>query len=124
MSTKPFAYVVEDNPDQYVVFTKALEMAGYDVDGAKDGSIARQRLNEITPDLVLLDLHMPNVTGAMLLKQIRADARLENTRIWLATADARLAEQLRPQADLVLLKPVSFLQLRQLAERVGGKPKN
>ena len=124
MNAKPTAYVVEDNPDAYIVFTKALEMAGYDVDGAQDGAVAQQRLTEIVPYLVLLDLHMPNVTGAMLLSQIRADARLENTRVWLVTADARLAKELSEDVDLVLLKPISFVQLNQLAERVIGKPKN
>ena len=122
-NAKPLAFVIEDYPDQYTVFCKALEMAGYDVDGTIDGAIAQQRLAEVVPDLILLDLHMPNVSGDILLAQIRADDRLAKTRVWLATADALHAEVLRSQADLVLLKPISFLQLRQLAERVIGKPK-
>jgi hypothetical protein len=38
----------------------------------------------------------------------------------IATADARMAELLHEQADLVLLKPISFIQLRTLAERLGA----
>ena len=82
-----------------------------------DGAVAQKRLEEIIPDLIVLDLHIPNVPGNILLKQIRADERLKETRVFLATADANMAEQLRDQAELVLLKPIGFAQLRELAER-------
>jgi CheY-like chemotaxis protein len=123
MDQKPIAYIIEDYEDQIVVFRKALEMAGYEVEVAEDGAVAQQRLGEITPDLVILDLHLPKVSGNVLLKQIRSEARLDKTRVWVATADASLGEQLRGQADLVLLKPVSFSQLKQLAERYIGQPR-
>jgi CheY-like chemotaxis protein len=60
---------------------------------------------------------MPHVTGDILLKQIRSDERLKNTRVFLATADANMASYLRDQAELVLLKPIGFFQLKELAER-------
>jgi CheY-like chemotaxis protein len=60
---------------------------------------------------------MPNVTGDILLKQIRSDERLKKTRVFLATADANMAGYLRDQAELVLLKPIGFTQLKELAER-------
>ena len=117
MERKPLGYIVEDYGDTVNIFRWALEMAGYDVEVAKDGAIAKQRLAEIVPDLIILDLHMPNVPGDLLLKQIRTDQRLANTRVFLATADANMAAQLRDQAELVLLKPISVMQLRDLAER-------
>jgi CheY-like chemotaxis protein len=117
MDKKPLGYIVEDYEDTVNVFSWALEMAGYDVEVAKDGGVAQQRLKEIVPDLIILDLHMPNVPGDKLLMQIRSDERLSNTRVFLATADANMATQLRDQVELVLLKPISLTQLRELAER-------
>lgn len=117
MDKKPFAYVVEDNQDAVAIFQAALEQAGYEVQVALDGAVAQQQLTELVPDLIVLDIHMPNVSGDQLLKQIRSDARLKNTRVFLATADANMASHLRDQAELVLLKPIGFSQLKELAER-------
>ena len=117
MEKKPLGYIVEDYEDTVNVFSWALEMAGYEVEVAKDGAVAQKRLAEIVPDLIILDLHMPNVPGDKLLQQIRSDERLSKARVFLATADANMAAQLRDQAELVLLKPISVSQLRDLAER-------
>lgn len=117
MDEKPLAYIVEDNPDTVTIFQGALELAGYDVKVAMDGAIAQMQLNEIIPDLIILDLHMPHVTGDILLKQIRSAESLKNARVFLATADANMASYLRDQAELVLLKPIGFSQLKDLAER-------
>lgn len=117
MDKKPFGYIVEDYEDTANVFKWALEMAGYVVELAKDGAVAQHRLTEIVPDLIILDLHMPNVPGDKILEQIRSDERLVDTRVFLATADANMAAQLRDQAELVLLKPISVAQLKDLAER-------
>ncbi len=117
MEKKPFGYIVEDYEDTVTIFQWALERAGYEVEVAKDGAVAQKRLTEIIPDLIILDLHMPHVPGDILLQQIRSDERLANTRVFLATADANMAAQLRDQAELVLLKPISLAQLQELAER-------
>jgi len=117
MDGKPIGYIVEDYDDTANLFKWALEMAGYVVEVAKDGAVAQQRLSEIIPDLIILDIHMPHVSGDKLLQQIRSDERLVDTRVFLATADANMAAQLRDQAELVLLKPISVAQLKDLAER-------
>ena len=117
MERKPLGYIIEDYEDTLNVFTWALEMAGYQVEATRDGAVAQKRLTEIVPDLIILDLHMPRVSGDKLLEQVRSDERLVDTRVFLATADANMAAQLRDQAELVLLKPISLTQLRELAER-------
>lgn len=117
METPPLAIVIEDNEDQNLVFTTALEKAGYQVESVYDGTTAQKRLSETTPEIVVLDLHMPGVRGDVVLKQIRSDERLSSVRVILATADAAFADSLRGQSDLVLLKPISFSQLSQLASR-------
>ncbi len=116
--TPPFALIVEDDPKLAAIFAQALQMAEFETEIVPDGEIALVRLAETTPAVVVLDLHLPNISGADILHQIRADTRLAKTRVMLTTADSVMAETLRSEADLVLLKPISFTQLRDLATRL------
>lgn len=115
--TKPIALVIEDNADQNLVFTMALNKAGYATESLHNGTDAQQRLKEVVPHIVVLDLRMPDMDGNIILAQIRKDERLSKVNVILATADAAFADALESQADLVLLKPVSFSQLSDLANR-------
>jgi DNA-binding response OmpR family regulator len=115
------AFVIEDDQDLSNIFTEALKAAGFDVETIRDGAIAQQRLKEAQPELVILDMHLPHVDGAALLTQIRDDERLSQTRVILATADALLGEYYDKKADLVLVKPISFSQLRDLTARYRKK---
>ncbi|MBK8901504.1 MAG: response regulator [Anaerolineaceae bacterium] len=117
METKPLALIIEDDVDQNLIFTTALEQAGYKTESIQDGLTAQQRLTETVPKVVVLDLHIPEIAGKTLLRQIRNDQRLTNVRVLLATADAALADSLRAEADIILLKPISFSQLSVLASR-------
>jgi len=94
-----------------------VERSGYDVITASNGRECIEKAQSENPDLIVLDLHIPNISGDVVLKHARADERLKDTRVFLATADANMASQLRDQAELVLLKPIGFSQLRDLAER-------
>ncbi|CAG1013874.1 Polar-differentiation response regulator DivK [Anaerolineales bacterium] len=115
------ALVIEDDQDLSSIFTDALKAAGYRVETIRDGAVAQQRLKETNPEIVILDMHLPNVEGGKLLEQIRADERLVKTRVILATADALLGEYYEKKADLVLVKPISFSQLRDLTARYRKK---
>lgn len=116
--TNPIALIVEDDESLATVFSMALQMADFETEIARGGREALTRLAEITPALILLDLHLPHVAGQDILRQIRAEERLASTWVILATADAIMAEGLRGEADLVLLKPISVTQLRDLAKRL------
>ena len=117
MNAKPLALIIEDNEDQNLVFTNALMQAGYETESISDGSTAMKRLTEVTPDLVILDLHIPGINGGLLLREIRKDPRARNVKVIIVSADAEFAASLQAQVDLVLLKPVSFTQLSLLAGR-------
>ncbi len=97
------------------IFSEALQAAGFETEIIRSGDTALARLAVTTPDVVVLDLHLPHVSGPDILRHIRADARLTEIRVIVATAHARIAESIRREADLVLLKPISFSQLRDLA---------
>jgi CheY-like chemotaxis protein len=92
-------------------------MADFETEIIQNGREALNRLSEVVPALVVLDLHLPEVAGKDIFEQIKADERLVKTRVMLATADPLLAESLRAGVNLVLLKPISFNQLRDLASR-------
>ena len=118
--SKQLALIIEDEPDLTTIFQEALKSAGFETEVILDGQVALDELKTIIPDVVVLDLHLPHVSGQEILAYIRADDRFEKTNVLIATADASMAEMLDDQADLVLLKPISFLQLQTLAERFLG----
>jgi CheY-like chemotaxis protein len=116
-----FALIIEDDAYLAEIFTRALESVGFQTEWLQDGRAALARLSQTTPAVITLDLHLPHVSGRDLLSYIRREPRLAKTRVILTTADALSAELVAPEAELVLLKPISFSQLRELAGRL--KPK-
>jgi CheY-like chemotaxis protein len=66
-------------------------------------------------------MHLPHVSGADLLADIKNDERFNEMTIIITTADARMGETYGEQADFVMVKPISFVQLRDLTSRL--KPK-
>ena len=115
---KPLALVIEDSEDVALVFHTAMEKAGFEAETIYDGTLAQTRLAEVVPDLVVLDLHLPGTSGEEILNYIRSDPRLEKLKVIVATADSNWAEKLASASTISLLKPISFTQLRQLAERL------
>ena len=115
---KPLALVIEDSEDVALVFHTAMERAGYESEIIYDGALALERLAEVVPALVVLDLHLPGASGEQILKYIRSDSRLENLKVIIATADSNWAEKLANDSTISMLKPISFTQLRQIAERL------
>jgi two-component system response regulator AdeR len=115
---KPLAFVIEDDELIGEILTIALSEAHYQPVYIRNGKEALERLSTAMPDLVVLDLHLPKLPGITILRAIRSDTRLTRTRIMIVTADAVLAENLQKEADLVLVKPVGFNQIREMAERL------
>lgn len=113
---KPLALIVEDDAQLCQIYAKALQ-GDFETDIAYDGNTALMRLAQITPDVVLLDLNLPGLGGKDILSDIRSNPNLKNTHVILCTADAQQASMLQTQADMVMLKPVSPFQLRQVAAR-------
>jgi two-component system, cell cycle response regulator DivK len=115
---KRLAFVVEDDPDLSYIFASAVQAAGFDVEVINSGARALARLAEITPRLVILDLHLPHFSGVNVLRQIQSDMKLLETRVIITTADSVQADELRDKADLVLIKPVTFSQIRDIVQRL------
>jgi two-component system response regulator len=118
-----FALVVEDHVDSAIIFSEAVKRAGFDVETIRDGKEALERLAAVEPDVVILDLNLPRVSGMDILRQIRSDPRLVNTRVVVVTAHDEMVNDIQDQADLVLIKPVAFSQIRKLATDIGSLAK-
>lgn len=115
---KPLALIVEDNEDLSLIFSKAVETAGFEIEAFENGSVALERLAVVVPSLVVLDLHLPGASGETILQYIRAQPQLANINVIIATADAGWGDKLNDAATLTLLKPISFSQLREMAGRL------
>jgi CheY-like chemotaxis protein len=78
--------VVEDSPVAREVVMKILEREGYNVIGASNGLEALDRLHREIPDLVLLDVMMPEMDGMTLLEELRDEPQYKELPIILLTA--------------------------------------
>jgi DNA-binding response OmpR family regulator len=116
---KPISMVIEDDEDLSTIFCEALNAAGFETEIIRNGRLAIERLGDVTPDVVILDMHLPLVAGSEILKYIRSEKRLAFTNVVVTTADAIMGEQMRESADFVLIKPISFGQLRDLTARLN-----
>ena len=115
---QPLAFIIEDDKNLANAFGQALAEASYEVEVIRDGHQALKRLREESPRTVILDLHIPFLSGEEILNYIRLDQRLTDTKVIITTADDRRGEELRDLADLVLIKPIGFRQLRDMAFRM------
>src|SRR5688572_16117384 len=108
---RPLALVIEDEEDLASIFSRVLDMGNFRCQSVRDGYLALEQLALTLPDLVLLDLHLPHVSGIEILRRIRANERLMHTRVVVVTADLVKAETLVHLADAILVKPISINQL-------------
>lgn len=122
MNTAPSIVVVEDEPDLAGVIQETLEDEGYLVTWVDDGQRALALLSEQTPDLVLLDLRLPGLSGTEILARYRTmPGPQAPVVIMTASTDAERAIA-AASADGVLAKPFDLDQLVDLVARYAGRP--
>lgn len=114
----PEAIIIEDDVSLAEMFAESLKAAGYSCEIMYDGEKALAYLEEHFPLLVVLDLYLPKVSGEEILKFIHSSSDLINTHVIIVSADAFYAETLREDVDFVMVKPVSYQQLHDLAIRL------
>jgi len=121
-------YIVDDEPDMVDLLATVLKGEGYQVETYTDGRAALARVLEEPPELLLLDLMMPDLDGFELLKLLRLDSRGNNVVVLVVSARtghrAQL-ETLQLGANAYIYKPFSprelATQVRQLlAKREGN----
>lgn len=82
---KKTVLVVDDEPDARDFFTTVLEDNGFDVQTANDGAEAIRSLEESPPDLVTLDITMPEKSGVAVYRKLREDERFQHIPIIIIT---------------------------------------
>ena len=123
-TSEPLALIMEDDPKLAFIFNKCVTNSGVRTIVAKDGGEAIELMETHTPDIFILDLHVPVYSGDQILGMIKANPRFDNSKLILATADARMADTLRKEVHFVLDKPISSRQLKRLAERLAEQVRN
>jgi len=116
--SKPFALIIEDDRDIVALFRHVLDLAGYRTEIALHGNVAVEYLAQSTPDIVLLDLNLPGISGSEILVRMDADERLKHVPVVVITAHAHLIATLPVQPELVLIKPVNIEQMSNLILKI------
>src|SRR6059058_2254710 len=105
--------IVDDEPTIGEVVSRYLDRAGYETSVALDGPSALRKIEQQSPDLVVLDLMLPRISGLELMRRIR-DRGSDRTSIILLTAKGEETDRivgLRLGADDYVVKPFSPAEL-------------
>ena len=123
-SDRPLVLVADDDPDILELVCFRLERAGYEVVKAQDGEEALRAAGERQPDLAVLDVMMPKLTGYDVTRRIRADEQTSRIPVILLTARVQEADVERgfeAGADDYLKKPFSPQELRSRVQAILGR---
>lgn len=90
---KKIVLYIEDEPELINLIKLILRRAGYEVIGATDGAEGLSRVRELKPDLVLLDLMLPVMSGWEVYWQMKADEELKNIPVIIVTVRAGLMDR-------------------------------
>ena len=119
-------YIVEDDVNILEIETYALSGSGYSVEGFERAGTFFERVNEELPQLVLLDIMLPDMDGLEVLKHLRKDPKTSRLPVIIVTAKATELDTVRGLdlgADDYLTKPFGVMELisrvRALLRRSG-----
>lgn len=104
--------VVEDNELNLKLFCDLLRAHGYEAEPVRDGREAPERARAFAPDLVVMDIQMPHVSGLELIERFKADAELKRPPILAVTAYAAKGDEERIReagAEGYVSKPISVM---------------
>ena len=115
------ALIVDDDPDFCVLLREMLKWRGFEAQIAYSAADAWHSLSEIDPDIMLIDIAMPDVDGLELVRELRSDEKFAKTPIIMVTARA-IREMLEASeeagADFFLTKPVSLFELTSTIDKL------
>ena len=108
---------IEDNKTNMLLVSRIVEADGYELVRAEDGPTALKLLEDMVPDIILLDVNIPGIHGLDLARMIKEDARLAQVPLIATTANVLVGDKercLEAGCDEYLPKPLDIRQLRQV----------
>jgi two-component system, cell cycle response regulator DivK len=117
--------LVEDNEDNREIYRTVLEVSGYEVIEATDGEAAVRIARERLPDLILMDISLPIMTGWDATEAIKAEPATRDIPIIALTAHVFQADQERAKKlgfDSFLAKPIEPRKVQAEVARLLGEP--
>jgi DNA-binding response OmpR family regulator len=115
---------VEDEPEIIDLIRLILGRKGFDLTGATGGQEGLDTIRRVRPDLVLLDLMMPDMDGWEVYQQMKADPNLKDIPVIVVTAKAQSIDKILglhiAKVDDYVTKPFGPQELLQSVERVLG----
>jgi DNA-binding response OmpR family regulator len=121
MDRKPRILVVEDEDNIAVALDYLMTREGYDHDRVASGADAMTRIRATHPDLVLLDVMLPEVSGYEICEDIRMDPDLSDVKVLMMTARGSAIERRKGMAlgaDGFISKPFELKDLRAEVRRL------
>ena len=118
--------IIEDEEDAAELFAEMMRVSGFRVIKTSKSAPAIAMMNTEKPDVVLLDIMMPEISGLDILRQMRRDPDLANIPVIVVTAKgmpADIKNGMEAGASTYLTKPVGFRELKEAVDRtLGPKP--
>lgn len=115
--------IAEDSPDLREVFAMLFEHHGFEVQLAQDGQAALDLIFELLPDVLLLDINMPRLSGFEVLTRVRGQQATRDIKVIVVTGNTLAMQDERAEcADLFLVKPVNIQELVAFTERLVCTP--
>jgi len=115
--------IVEDDDNIATALEYVISREGLDQDRVGNGADAVRRIRDLRPDLVLLDVMLPEVSGYEICRTVRQDTSLGNVKILMMTARGSTTERrkgLALGADGFISKPFELNELRNEVRRLLG----
>ena len=117
--------IIEDEADAAELFAEMMRVSGFRVLKTSSSTPALSLIATEKPDLIILDIMMPEVSGLDILREMRRDPTLVNIPVVVVSAKSMPADiknGMEAGASTYLTKPVGFLELKEAVERALGDP--
>ena len=122
-SNKKTVLIIEDEEDAAELFAEMMRVSGFRVVKTSSSAPALALMTDEKPDIVLLDIMMPEISGLDILRQMRRDPALVNIPVIVVSAQSMPTDikySMEAGASMYLTKPVGFIDLKEAVARALG----
>ncbi|MBL8061942.1 MAG: response regulator [Anaerolineales bacterium] len=124
-STQKTVMIIEDEPDAAELFAEMMRVNGYRVIKMFSSAPAIPIISQEKPDVILLDVMMPDISGLEVLRFIRREPELASIPVIIVSAKSMpsdIKNGIEAGASMYLTKPVGFQDLKQAVRKVLNEP--